>query len=101
MNATPTQENRSAELTTPLGKDKLVLTRLDVVEGLSELFEIRVECLSADANIDFGPAIGQNASVRLKTVGGRERYFSGVMTEARWSGEEGGLFAYRVILRPW
>ena len=41
MNATPTQDTRIAELTTQLGKDRLVLVRFDAVEGLSELFDLR------------------------------------------------------------
>ena len=41
-----TQDTRLCELTTPLGKDVLVLVRFEATEGLSELFEYRIECLS-------------------------------------------------------
>ena len=46
MNFQLKQDTRIGELRTPLGKDKLVLTRFDGVEGLSELFEFRLEAVS-------------------------------------------------------
>jgi len=64
-----TQDTRIGEFRTPLGKDTLVLTRFDGVEGLSELFEYRIEAVSLKEDIDFDGAIGQNCSVTLKTYG--------------------------------
>ncbi|MBN9063558.1 MAG: hypothetical protein BGP06_01440 [Rhizobiales bacterium 65-9] len=101
MSSKPTQAQRVAELTTALGKDKLVLTRLDVSEGLSELFEIRAECLSEDENLDLGSIIGKVATVRFTTAANKKRFFSGVAVEASWNGREQNMFAYRVVLRPW
>src|SRR5688572_6509135 len=98
--STPTQDKRIAELTTPLGKDKLLLARLDVAEGLSQLFETRIECVSKE-EVDLGGLIGQTCGVRLKTVGRKTRYFSGVCVEASWAGEEQGMAFYRLVMRPW
>ena len=53
------QDNRICELTTPLGKDELVFTGLEATEGLSELFEFHIECLSENDHINFDAAIGQ------------------------------------------
>jgi len=64
-----TQDTRIGEFRTPLGKDTLVLTRFDGVEGLSELFEYRIEAVSLQEDIDFDKAIGQNCSLTLKTYG--------------------------------
>jgi hypothetical protein len=44
---------RLAQLTTPLGKDVLVLASFVAAEGLSELFEIDVETLSRNEHLDF------------------------------------------------
>lgn len=94
-----TQDTRIGELRTPLGKDKLVLTRLDATEGLSELFEYRIEAISLEEDIDFDKAIGQNCSLTLKTYGS-ERHFNGVLVEAQWLGMKDVYYAYRLILRP-
>ena len=59
-----TQDTRLCELTTPLGKDVLVFVNSEATEGLSELFEFRIECLSEEADIDFDHASASNA--RLK-----------------------------------
>ena len=101
MDFQPTQENRLAELTTPLGKDVLLLSSFNLVEELGTLFEIKIDCLSTKANIDFGRAIGQNATIKLLTAGKVERYFSGVLVEAMWVGEREHLSAYQLTLRPW
>ena len=46
MSADLNQTGRVARLTTPLGENVLVLTGFDAVEGLSELFEYRIDALS-------------------------------------------------------
>ena len=94
-----TQDTRIGEFRTPLGKDTLVLTRFDGVEGLSELFEYRIEAVSLKEDIDFDGAIGQNCSVTLKTYGS-ERHFNGVLVEAQWLGMKDVYYAYRLVLRP-
>jgi type VI secretion system secreted protein VgrG len=96
------QTGRSAELTTPLGKDVLVVTEFMATEGLNELFEYHIEALSEQQNIDFDPAIGQGCMIKMKTDDGKTRIFHGVMTEAEWRGQpDKELFLYRIVLRPW
>ena len=89
----PTQRDRMAELVTPLGKDKLVLSSFTMNEELSSPFLVQVECLSVDKDVDFNPALGLNCHVRLNTVGRKVRYFCGVLAEAGWSGEREGLYS--------
>jgi type VI secretion system secreted protein VgrG len=81
---TLTQANVLAELTTPLGKDVLVPTKFDGVEGLGELFEFRIDALSQNGKIDFDKAIGQSCTVRLKAYHGKIRIFDGILTQAQW-----------------
>lgn len=94
------QTTRIAALETPLGPDVLVLTRFEGVEGLSELFEYRIEAISEKENIDFTPAIGKNCCVQFKSYKG-ERFFNGRLVEAQWVGTREDHFAYRLVLRPW
>src|SRR5271165_6347463 len=95
------QDERAGKLTTPFGDDVLVLSRIHTVETLSELFEFRIEALSLQANLDFNSALGVGCTIVLKTVDNLERYFNGLMTEARWAGGREDLYAYEIVLRPW
>jgi type VI secretion system secreted protein VgrG len=81
------QSNRVADFNTPLGKDVLVLININGNEGLGELFQYNIEALSEQENIDFGKALGQGCTVKLKAYQGKERAFNGIMTQARWVGK--------------
>ncbi len=101
MSSSMTQDKRAAKLITPLGKDNIVLTRFDGSEGLSELFEYRIEGISKDKNIDFDKIMGKNCHLIVNTLGGGERYFNGILVEAQWLGKSFDAYAYRLVLRPW
>lgn len=94
------QENRVGSLSTPLGEDKLVLTAFDAVEGLSELFEFRVDAMSDDANIDFDQLLGRSCSVSVKLFEPQARRFSGLAVEAQATGMIQDLYTYQLVLRP-
>jgi type VI secretion system secreted protein VgrG len=94
------QQSRVAELKTPLGKDKLVLTRFDGSEGLSELFTYNIEALSETEDIDFDQALGAKCTVSVKSHGAT-RHFNGILVEAQWIGVRDTGFLYRLVLRPW
>lgn len=97
-----TQDRRIARLETPFGKDALVLTRFDATEGVSELFEYRIEALSAKNEIlNFDDALGKSCSVAINTIDGGQRWFDGVLTEALCLGVGNGGIVYRLVLRPW
>ncbi len=100
MNAQLGQSERPAELHSPF-KDELVLARFEGTEGLGELFEYHVEAVSENGEIDFDQAIGQSCTVKLKTFQDKERFYDGILTEARWIGRKQDFFHYRLVLRPW
>lgn len=95
------QDQRAASLQTPLGKDVLVLGRFDAAETLGGLFVFHIEALSEQPNIDFNQLLGLNLSVKLQTVDQLERYFNGVLVQARWTGARNDLFVYQLVLMPW
>lgn len=101
MVRTLSQDKRIAVLETPFGKDVLNIVRLDGTEGVSELFEFRIEALSEKPNLDFNAALGQNCSVTLNTYKEKKRIFNGVLVEAQWIGMRETYHAYRLVLRPW
>lgn len=96
-----TQESRIAVLETPLGKDVLVAIRFDGSEGVSELFDFRVEASSEQSNIDFDKAIGNNCSLTVKSYEKPDRVFNGVLVEAQSLGSQADIFSHRLVLRPW
>ena len=100
MNKRLTQDNRIGAFNTPLGKDELVLVRFDGTEGLSELFEFRIEALSEKPDLDFDDAIGQQCTLKFKTYG-QEREFNGILAEAQCVGGKDYEYGYRLVLRPW
>ena len=101
MADSPTQDGRIGKLATPLGKDKLCLTRFEGSEAIGELFEYRIEAVSTDPNLDFNAALGKNCSVHFETTDHVGRDFSGILTEAKWAGMRFNLPLYRLVLRPW
>ncbi len=101
MQSDPSQTTRIAKLTTPIEGDKLVVAQLEAQEGLSELFEYRIDALSPNRNIDFSKSIGRACNVAFSGYRGAERHFNGILVEAQWTGEEQAYYAYRLVLRPW
>lgn len=101
MAAQLTQDKRIASLETPLGKNTLAAVRFDGAEGVSELFDFRIEALSEQSKIDFDKAIGNNCSLTFKSYADPDRVFNGVLVEAQGLGAQAGLYLYRLTLRPW
>ena len=100
MNAPFKQEDRRARLATSLGKDVLVLLRMDGTEELSGDFEWRVEALSASPTLDLDDLLGTHATITMDTNKG-PRYFDGIVAEARRLGAEENGNRYNLVLRPW
>jgi type VI secretion system secreted protein VgrG len=96
-----TQERQIGQLITPLGKDVLVLQRLEGSEGLGELFEFHVDALSEQESIDFDKALGQSCTIKLKTYQDKTRIFNGILTYAQWMEKVDDYYHYRLVLRPW
>lgn len=101
MSGSLSQQNQIGKLKTPFGADVLVLLGMNAVDGLSELFEIRLQAASLQANLDFNSALGLASTVELVGPDGSKRYFSGLMTEAVWAGNYQDLYRYEIVLRPW
>ena len=94
------QDTRVAKLKTALGEDVLGISRFEITEGLSELFQWRLEVVSEQENIDFKNAIGDVCSLTVKTYD-TERHFHGILVEARWVAVKGRFQVYRLEVVPW
>src|SRR5688500_9342782 len=94
------QERRVASLTTPLGENVLVLTRFDAGEGISELFEYRVEAISA-TRVEPDDSVGEHCSVTIRSHNGQDRVFDGLLVETQYLGLRNVFHSYRLVLKPW
>ncbi|AMM25082.1 type VI secretion system Vgr family protein [Variovorax sp. PAMC 28711] len=70
-------------------------------ETLSQLFELRIVCLSLDASLELKSLIGQPLSLLTVLADGRTTRRSGMVRAAESLGADGGLARYRLTLVPW
>ncbi len=101
MSTDLSQARRIASFKTPLGDDAFVLTRFDAREGLSELFEYRIDALSSQRSANLEPLLGEKCSVSFKLRDGSERHFSGIAAECQRLDVREQEQVYRFVLRPW
>ena len=94
------QDGRVAKITTKLGKDYLGLARYDITEGISELFEWRVEVVSDDPNIDFESLLCEGCSISHQSYSAVRQYH-GRLIEAQNAGLRGRYRVYNLVMRPW
>ena len=97
-----TQENRDAEIITPLGKDVLLLYNMQINEELGRLFSIETELISKKDDIPFEDLLGKNVTIRMNLTNGTPRFFNGHIT--RFSQVDrrdafGGV--YQATIQPW
>lgn len=103
------QNNRFAVVTTPLGKDILLFSRMSGSEEMSRLFEYEVDLLVENKNLGsivtagfpINKVLGQAMTVALSLPSGDQRYFHGLVTQFRHHGAVEDRFLYRAVLRPW
>jgi len=96
-----TSENRICSITSPLGKDVLLLRGLRGTEGISRLFQFELDLVSENREIKFDEIIGQPVCVTAELGSGGKRYFHGRVS--RFSQQAAGkeLAAYRAEIVPW
>ena len=95
------QTNKLGQVTTALGADKLLLERFTATEAISSPFEIVLEALSVDGEVDFTPQLGTGVSITAQASGTNARSFHGVLFESLALGPDQGMVRYRLTLRPW
>jgi type VI secretion system secreted protein VgrG len=75
------QENINLTLSTPLGKDALILDRLDGVEQISQPFCFSLDMHSLSPTLDLSGLVGSEVKVSFK-FGKGKRYFCGIVGTA-------------------
>ncbi|HEY6924499.1 MAG TPA: type VI secretion system tip protein TssI/VgrG [Steroidobacteraceae bacterium] len=96
-----TQDSRTFELQTPLGKDVLLLKSMRGREAMSQLFEWTLDLLSQKSDIDPDHILGQKLSVGMALPSGKKRFFHGIVSEFSMGGWTQNYNEYRAVVRPW
>lgn len=96
-----TQDNTYISVSTPLGKDKLLLRRFHGEERLSGLFHFSLEMQSEDKDLDFEKIVGKSATVTVDLADGTKRYVNGIVGRFLQAGSDDRFFNYYAELHPW
>jgi type VI secretion system secreted protein VgrG len=96
-----TQDNRLITLTTPLGKDVLLLAGFTGHEAISRRFSFHLDLLSEHGPIDFAKIIGKNVTISVKQADGTTRYFNGIVSHFGHIGSDAGFTHYQMEVVPW
>jgi len=98
-----TQDGRLMSIATPLGKDYLLLNRITLHEGISQLFSYDVELLHEESEVSYAPTvvdphslIGKAVTIFISAPDQSEREFTGIVN--RFSqGNRDTRFSYYYI----
>ncbi|HQI02484.1 MAG TPA: type VI secretion system tip protein TssI/VgrG [Deltaproteobacteria bacterium] len=94
------QTDRLLRIDTPLGKDKLFVTRFEGTEGISMPFKFELDLISEDF-IDIKDIMGKGVTVSLILADGSERYFNGVVSSMAYRGSTQRASRYGAVIVPW
>jgi type VI secretion system secreted protein VgrG len=83
-----TQDGRLLSISTPLGKDFMLINRFTATEALSQLFSIDVELLHEETEAGYSPTavdpkslIGQAVTIFIESEDGAAREFTGMVNK--------------------
>ncbi|MBP5857785.1 type VI secretion system tip protein VgrG [Marivibrio halodurans] len=95
------QDNLYLSVTTPLGKDKLLLKSVRGTEAVSRLFRFEFEMTSEDPAIDFAGIVGESVTARIEIGDGTEsRYVNGIVTAFSQHDSDPRFWLYRAVVEP-
>ena len=96
-----TQTNRRIAISTPLGKDTLLLRGLSGTEAISQLFHFDLDLLSENDSIKFQDLVGKNVTLRIFDAEGAERHWNGYISRFSQGSQDRRLTAYHAQMVPW
>lgn len=96
-----TQAKRPLAVTTPLGKDALLLVELRGREAISELFNFQFDLLAKnEAGVAFDRLLGQKVCGELLLPDGKSRYFHGIVNRLSQGRRDLTFTHYRADIVP-
>jgi type VI secretion system secreted protein VgrG len=92
---------RPLTITTPLGKDVLLIVGLTGHEAISQLFNFQLDLLAwNDTVVPFDKLLGQQVTVNLLTPAGQKRYFNGLCIRFSQGRRDENFTFYRMEIVP-
>ena len=95
------QQHRRIAISTPLGKDVLLLRGFTGSEAISQLFHFDLDLLSENDSIKFQDVVGKNVTLRIYDTDGAQRYWNGFISRFSQGAQDRRLTAYRAQMVPW
>ena len=95
------QEHRRIAISTPLGKDVLLLRGFTGSEAISQLFHFDLDLLSENDSIQFQDVVGKSVTLRIYDAKGGERHWNGFISRFSQGAQDRRLTAYRAQMVPW
>jgi type VI secretion system secreted protein VgrG len=96
-----TQDTHRIAISTPLGKDVLLLRGLSGSEAVSQIFRFDLDLLSEKDSIKFQDVVGKSVTVQINTADGGKRYLNGFLSAFSQGPQERHLTAYQAQMVPW
>lgn len=94
--------NRTVVAQTPFG-EALLFKRLIGTESVSALFQLDLQLLSQNPNLDGKAIVGKTITLDIETESGETRHLNGLVTEFGYTAEdedEEGYYLYACTARP-
>jgi type VI secretion system secreted protein VgrG len=96
-----TQAERPLSVTTPLGKDVLLVTGLRGHEAISQLFNFHIDLMAElTTEVHFDQILGQNVTLEMRLLDGSMRYFNGVVKRFSQGGRDENFVKYSAEVVP-
>src|SRR6185312_5359301 len=95
------QAHRLLSISTPLGKDVLLLRGFNGSEAISQPFHFDLDLQSENNSIKFQDVVGKNVTLRIYDEDGAERYWNCFISRFSQGVQDGRLTAYRAQMVHW
>jgi type VI secretion system secreted protein VgrG len=96
-----TQTDRPLKITTPLGPDILLISRLHGHEEISHLFDFQLSLIADLTNeVRFDAIVGQSVTVEMSQVDGSIRYFNGIVKRFSQGSRDENFLHFRAQVVP-
>ncbi len=96
-----TQSTRKVQITTPLGKDALIVSQFSGVEQMSALFQFDISMVSEKGDLSADDILGKDVTIKYDLPGGAKRHFHGFVTEFSQGASDRRFHHYQATVRPW
>ena len=96
-----TQETHRIAITTPLGKDALLLRGFSGSEAISQLFHFDLDLLSENDSISFQDIVGKKVTLHINTADDSQRHWNGFISRFSQGPKEARFASYHAQMVPW